>query len=338
MSYYRKIISYIDLYEKEEKKQNIGFVKVQIKEGECQMQICVKGLPYTDSFSCKIKSADGKAEIDELLLQGGQGNYKKSFPMDRVGKEKVPFEQIRGILLPLSVSRYGKTRWEEEPEGIPIVEGVHKEVVEKKEERKIEANNAKEKEVKQKEEREVKTSEIKEQEIEISNITEQAETKETETIVIEDTQPQLAKAEASPKEEPVHDNIFPTSEDRICTDKWRQLCQMYQSVHPFEEEQAGEYLSVTPKDFVVLQGQYQEMVNNSFLLHGYYNYRHLILAKRITANGTKYYVGVPGCYYEREKMVAVMFGFEAFEPAKESENTEPIAQGTYGYYLYHVQI
>lgn len=315
MSYYRKIISYIDLYEKEEKKQNIGFVKVQIKEGECQIQICVKGLPYTDSLLCKIKSANGKVEIDDLLLQGGQGNYKKSFPVDRVGKEKVPFEQIRGILLPLSVSRYGTTRWEEEPEGLPTVEAVCQEVIEKIEEKpKLEKviieNNVKEKEF---EENEEKRNENITLQVEKSELETEKEIKATETEAI-------------------------VIEDRVCTDKWRQLCQMYQRVHPFEEEQAGEYLSVTPKDFVILQGQYQKLVNNSFLLHGYYNYRHLILAKRITASGTKYYVGVPGCYYEREKMVAVMFGFEAFEPAKESENTEPIAQGTYGYYLYHVQI
>lgn len=336
MSYYRKIISYIDLYEEEEKKQNIGFVKVQIKEEKCQVQICVKGLPCTDSFLCKIKSADGKIEIDDFLLQGGQGNYKKSFPVDRVGKEKAAFEQIRGILLPLSVSRYGKTCWEE-PEGVPI----RQEELEKIEEKPglgkiIKESNVKEQEVEQTEEREIKTSEVEEQEAEILNMTEQEEIKATEIepTVLEEVQLQPVKTKVSNK--PLSDRE--EREDRICTDKWRQLCQMYQVVHPFEEEQTGEYLSVTPKDFVILQGQYQKLVNNSFLLHGYYNYRHLILAKRITANGTKYYVGVPGCYYEREKMVAVMFGFEAFEPAKENGNTDQIAQGTYGYYLYQVQI
>ena len=39
------------------------------------------------------------------------------------------------------------------------------------------------------------------------------------------------------------------------------------------------------------------LANNSFLLHGYYNYRHLLL---ITDEG-KRYLGVPGIYHRREK-------------------------------------
>ena len=40
-------------------------------------------------------------------------------------------------------------------------------------------------------------------------------------------------------------------------------------------------------------------------------------------------LGVPGNYYEREQMVAAMFGFPDFEAAREGET---IGNGTFGYY------
>jgi hypothetical protein len=44
-------------------------------------------------------------------------------------------------------------------------------------------------------------------------------------------------------------------------------------------------------------------------------------------------VGVPGNYYEKEKQVAVMFGFESFET-----KTEPAKEGDFGYYMIGVVI
>ena len=55
-----------------------------------------------------------------------------------------------------------------------------------------------------------------------------------------------------------------------------------------------------------------------------------------------YYLGVPGTYYEREKMVAVMFGFEGFEASGEEEKTAAsgfgMPPGTFGYYMKRVEI
>ena len=72
---------------------------------------------------------------------------------------------------------------------------------------------------------------------------------------------------------------------------------------------------------------------NSFMLHGYYNYRHLILAREERRGEIVYYVGVPGNYYDREKQVAVMFGFESFECAQ-----EPAQSSDFGYYMMRVQL
>ena len=44
-------------------------------------------------------------------------------------------------------------------------------------------------------------------------------------------------------------------------------------------------------------------------------------------------MGVPGNYYDKEKQVAIMFGFESFECAE-----EPAGLGDFGYYIIRVNI
>ena len=70
---------------------------------------------------------------------------------------------------------------------------------------------------------------------------------------------------------------------------------------------------------------FRAYVHNSFLLHGYCNYGHLVLYEK---NGRSR-LGVPGNYYEREEIVAGMFGFPDFEPAKGREKQT----GVFGYYF-----
>ena len=66
-------------------------------------------------------------------------------------------------------------------------------------------------------------------------------------------------------------------------------------------------------------------------MHGYYNYRHLILFRK-KDDSNEYWLGVPGIYHEREKMAARMFGFEKFESANKDYKT-----GDLGYYLVTVK-
>ena len=109
-------------------------------------------------------------------------------------------------------------------------------------------------------------------------------------------------------------------------DKWEQILDLYEKIHPYGDGRV--YVKLEPKDFVILQSKYQHLVNNSFLLHGFYNYRYIILGKE-----QDYYLGVPGVFYEREKMVAQMFGFEAFECPGGN-----VRAGEFGYYLRKVEL
>lgn len=140
----------------------------------------------------------------------------------------------------------------------------------------------------------------------------------------------------SHEEEPVTEAPFLRSQRKmqagqISPNKWEQLNRIYPKIQPFGD--VREYLSIAPCDFVILSEHYQEMVQNSFLLHGYYNYGHLILTKIKEGIDDNYYLGVPGVYYEREKQAALLFGFEGFEG-----DGDAVQDGSFGYYMKRVEI
>lgn len=69
------------------------------------------------------------------------------------------------------------------------------------------------------------------------------------------------------------------------------------------------------KDMVCLPRCEWKHANNSFLIHGYYNYHHLIL----TVCDGQLKLGVPGVYHPQEARAAESFGFPEFLPVEETE-------------------
>lgn len=121
-------------------------------------------------------------------------------------------------------------------------------------------------------------------------------------------------------------------------DKWKQLCKNYPQVHIYPE---ADTIVIKPKDLVILTQEYHELATNSFVLHAYYNYRQLLLLRYHQEIEITYYLGVPGVYYEREKRIALMFGFEGFENGESrlvNEDRRQAYAGCFGYYMKQVNI
>lgn len=112
-------------------------------------------------------------------------------------------------------------------------------------------------------------------------------------------QPQPDSSKESPKEDPAET-------------LWDRLRVTYPKVTAFECADGCEILVIKPQDIGLLPRENWVYGNNSFLLHGYYNYRYLILA-RLGKSGERgrYILGVPGHYGNNEKYMAAMFGFTA---------------------------
>lgn len=68
------------------------------------------------------------------------------------------------------------------------------------------------------------------------------------------------------------------------------------------------------------------LANNSFLLHGFYNYHHLLYIEE----EDRTWIGVPGIYHEKEKMAANAFGFTEFRRRNDLDvELSPEEQNTY---------
>lgn len=110
---------------------------------------------------------------------------------------------------------------------------------------------------------------------------------------------------------------------------WRQMQHRYPKVLAFDYANGCEILTIKPQDIGMLPRENWVYGNNSFLLHGYYNYRHLILARLENPGGEpRYLLGVPGHYYSNEKNLASMFGFPNFVLARK----QPEQDGRFGYW------
>ena len=80
------------------------------------------------------------------------------------------------------------------------------------------------------------------------------------------------------------------------------------------------------------------LCNNSFLVHGFFNYHYLLLKTVETGDKKRLFLGVPGIYEQPERMMALIFGFSEFEPETSEKNgcktsSSGDRTGTFGYWM-----
>lgn len=102
----------------------------------------------------------------------------------------------------------------------------------------------------------------------------------------------------------------------------------YPRIYPFEDNEITLCVKIEPKDIGNLSKDSWTLSNNSFLLHGFYSYQHLIFAKINDRFGCRYILGIPGIFHNRERFMARMFGFESFKSIRKRD----LRQGDFGYW------
>lgn len=121
------------------------------------------------------------------------------------------------------------------------------------------------------------------------------------------------RSDSQNQKQPQPDSSKEFSKEDPAETLWDRLRVTYPKVTAFECADGCEILVIKPQDIGLLPRENWVYGNNSFLLHGYYNYRYLILA-RLGKPGERgrYILGVPGHYGNNEKYMAAMFGFDRF--------------------------
>ena len=158
-----------------------------------------------------------------------------------------------------------------------------------------------------------------------------------------DEEPKAPEPQKTQKPQPVPGNpmelerlLKTEEEDENSSERvWENLRRDHTKILDFDYEKGCEILTIKPQDIGLLPREIWVYGNNSFLLHGYYNYRYLILAKLFNPEGTpRYLLGVPGHYYSNERYMASMFGFPNFVLSK----NQPMEDGRFGYWYTDVKI
>ncbi len=331
---YDKKIKYLELWENGEKQQTAGFVKVEVLDELVNIQIKVEKLRLTDcgNVTVVLQAAQKEAKLGEVLLEVGKGSELWQGLCANNLVDEIGYDELEQIKINLRGGRELCCILQEKQKPIEkIVDYERKRVdVQKSQEMVIEPIVE-------------KPEIIQEEPITLESMLEAAKIEEQETVkenLEREEQAGVAVEAAQIEEEegvlivpiPLQmEEEKPKTNQPLASTKWQQLWNIYPHINPFEDNR--EYLRMKPEDFVVLTQEFYPLSSNSFLLHGYYNYNHVILCREVKQREEKYYIGVPGNFYPKEKQVAVLFGFESFE-GKE----EPAKNGDFGYYMIRVQI
>lgn len=113
-----------------------------------------------------------------------------------------------------------------------------------------------------------------------------------------------------------------------CREQLPGIFYQFPRMQPFEDDEMTDCIRIEPQDIGRLPMESWVLANNSFLLHSYYSYRHLLLARRSCGSGYEYVLCAPGICQNREQFMAAMFGFCDFKPVK----NVPDKTGEFGYW------
>lgn len=91
-------------------------------------------------------------------------------------------------------------------------------------------------------------------------------------------------------------------------------------VDAFEDDYFYDCMEVTPKQLQQMIGT--DVSQNSFLMHAYYTFRHILVA-RVQDDPNALFVGIPGIYNNRERFMASMFNFNNFKRSHRSDCRNP---------------
>lgn len=132
------------------------------------------------------------------------------------------------------------------------------------------------------------------------------------------------------------------------------LSQQSTEAHAEEKLCPPTYKRIAITDIRSFPAQNWHLCNNSFLVHGFFCYHYLVLKTVNAPDGTQIYLGVPGIYASQERMMALLFGFNDFEVDTDhitqadsnhdtflnNDTTDAMqpSEGTFGYWLCQLEV
>lgn len=312
-------------YTNGKKNKNTGFAKVESRNGICRMQIHLQKIPQEEeTLNIYGFVREGGWLLGIFLGQIGVknacGDARIQTQAERIGGSAYRLEQIAGLWVESGLGRTYLTVFDDE--GVDTEKLVTALPDEKKPEEEPQEEASAEAE---EEPREEVSAEAEEE------LREEASVEAAEEELREE-----ASVEAEEQKERVHAQqagACPAVNSRCANcswhmanlnQKWQALSRRYPHFQPFAEGEFADCLQITPRELAFIGQGKCRVGNNSFLMHGFCNYRHLLFGKR---RDGRFVLGVPGVFENQEMVMANMYGFPDF---KEAMAKHP--NGKFGYW------
>lgn len=121
--------------------------------------------------------------------------------------------------------------------------------------------------------------------------------------------------------------------EELCAEmQYELLLKQFPAYRPIEGNMLLQSVRVEPKHIRHFPKEARKLAENSFLLHSFYQYKHLVLAKKQEGEQTAYVLLVPGVFHYRDIYLAGTFGFSSFLPMREECRRRQKKQGEFGYW------
>lgn len=302
---YRRFVTYLFRYEKGRKGGNCGFAKVEVRQDKCRIELQAKG--YQDRkipvylFAGKEEKPKG-AYVGELVMKNGMGSAVFLVLTENIGNTPYGIDDMRGLYLKEDSDSFIASQWDDADTDWAAFMPYET----NEEQEKDEAEHAAEKET--------ADTEVEEETGEIQ--------------IQDDAESELHATQAAQAA---------VAQPYQHADAWEKQWQRFTAAHPvfcpFDEDEGVYGVKMNLRDFKILPKKYWYLANNSFLLHGYFNYRYILFGY-MDGEQKRWFMGVPGVFQNQEQILAGAFGFPEFRTKQLTRQKT----GEFGYWYCYLEI
>ena len=366
MPEYQRFVTYMFRYENGKKMENCGFAKVEVRQQECRIQIQLKGITAEKT---DVYLLNDNIDFPKGLFLGSMSVHDHmagnvfGCHAEHVNDTQYTIRQIRGIYIVTGEDTFVASQWDDQEtrwknfrpweaktensatsEG--NISGAENNVGHP--ENKSEAEKAtiltggKQKaesvsiltEGKSNTENAIQCSKNINEELEASR------TKNERKDTIEEDRISVDKKELQATQQTVvvsEKNFSVTMGMEKMLSAWETEWERFTATHtlfcPFDEDEGVYGVKLQLQDFKVLPKQYHYLANNSFLLHGYYNYQ-MLLFGYMQGEAKQWFLGIPGVFSNQEQLLAGIFGFPEFRTKQVTRQKT----GEFGYWYRYLDM
>ena len=317
MSEYRRFFSYIYAYEQHQKTSNAGFAKIEMKGPMTTIELHLRGAVLSVPTACLylfVRDDDTILgfPLGEVPFSGGNADRRFTLKQPMLGKSSYSISDVAGILFLADEQICFVSQWDETPidwESFHIYEP--------------ENTPASEPADSDPEEKVIQSAELSPAQRKMpvfAAIPTPPDVLSADKIRADDQKSGPDADGKAPTGKSSSDHTHPVPQNSW-QETWQQLTSTLPLTRPFSNQDIR-CVRVELKDLRLLPPSNWHLCNNSFLLHAFFTYRHLIFGEIPSAKDHKWFIGVPGIRYRQEHVLAAIFGFSDFLPDKGSTDED----------------